>query len=441
MVSAKWKWTVCGLLLLATMLNYMDRQILAQTATDIKAELRLTNEQYGELEMGFGLAFAAGAVIFGLLVDRTSVRWLYPAILLSWSLAGSSTAYADQIGSHLAALFTPFLGPPAQWLGEPAASGQAFLGLMSCRILLGLFEAGQWPCALVTTQRILSRKDRSFGNSLLQSGASVGAIFTPLVIQAMVTDAPGSWRGPFVAIGLTGMLWVVPWLMLIRKSDLEPVKDEPGSRPRDLSAEERTEGLRTFWRRFAALVVVVIVINLTWHYFRVWLPTLMREFHGYDRKAVNYFSSAYYIATDVGCLTVGFLVKYLADRGRDVHSVRLLTFFGCSLLTSLAAVAAFTPRGPMLLGLFLVVGFGALGLFPNYYAFSQDLSARHQGKVTGSLAAITWIVTSIMQKYIGRWVDETHLYSTGIVLAGLAPLAGCVALVLLWNHSKKQGIP
>ena len=78
-----WKWGVCGLLLLATMLNYMDRQTLSQMATDIGRELRLSNEDYGKLELGFGLAFAAGGVVTGILVDRSasasSTRpWCWP---------------------------------------------------------------------------------------------------------------------------------------------------------------------------------------------------------------------------------------------------------------------------------------------------------------------------------------------------------------------------
>ena len=48
--STAWRWWVCGLLLLATMLNYMDRQTLSQSATDISRELGLSNEDYGKLE-------------------------------------------------------------------------------------------------------------------------------------------------------------------------------------------------------------------------------------------------------------------------------------------------------------------------------------------------------------------------------------------------------
>src|SRR3954468_10079027 len=199
--STAWRWWVCGLLLLATMLNYMDRQTLSQSATDISRELGLTNEDYGRLEQGFGLAFAAGGLILGFVADRVSLRWLYPAVLLAWSAAGIATGWARN-----------------------------FDELMACRVALGLFEAGQWPCALSASQRLLSRRDRALGNSVVQSGAAIGAVVTPLVVQAMVSDLPGSWRGPFQVIGLLGIVWAIAWLTMIRGGDLDrPADDSPGA--------------------------------------------------------------------------------------------------------------------------------------------------------------------------------------------------------------------
>src|SRR5205823_3549864 len=102
------KWGICGLLMLATMLNYMDRQTLAQTARSIKQEFGLSNEQYGDLEFGFGMAFAAGGIITGLIADRVNIRVMYPIVLLGWSLAGFATAYASQVG---AAIVSVIQGP------------------------------------------------------------------------------------------------------------------------------------------------------------------------------------------------------------------------------------------------------------------------------------------------------------------------------------------
>ena len=111
-------------------------------------------------ETAFGFAFAAGALIFGFIADRTNVRWLYPVVLFLWSLMGFLTGFV-----------------------------QTFTGLLLCRLFLGLFESGHWPCALKTTHRLLPPESRALGNSILQSGTAIGAIITPLI---MVGDADRS---------------------------------------------------------------------------------------------------------------------------------------------------------------------------------------------------------------------------------------------------------
>jgi ACS family hexuronate transporter-like MFS transporter len=436
-----WKWIVCSLLLLATMLNYMDRQTLSLLAKTIRDEYRLSYQQYGRLDSGFSLAFATGALTFGVLVDRFGVRWLYPLVLLGWSCAGIATGYADRIGAALAGPFG---------LAPVDTSAQAYIGFMTCRVVLGFFEAGHWPCALVTTQAILARHDRSFGNSLLQSGAALGSIFTPLIVQAVATDTAGGWRPPFVVIGLVGMFWVIPWLSLVRRSDLSR------SRPAPVEAEPPEPPLsrRARWQLFGVLVVTVIAINITWQFFRVWLPMFLEEQHRYTKGQVAWFTSLYYIATDVGCIGAGFLVKWLAGRGWDVHRARVLSFAGCTVLVLLGVVVAHLP-GPtpgepaslLLPGLLLLVGAGALGLFPIYYSFAQELSRTHQGKITGTLGTITWIASALLQDRVGRSIDaavaasDPNPYAFGLIVAGVAPLPALLALLFFWPRRTAPPAP
>jgi MFS transporter, ACS family, hexuronate transporter len=454
-----WRWSVCGLLLLATMLNYMDRQTLSLTITDISNELELSNEQYGAMEFGFGIAFAAGAIVMGILADKISVFWLYPLVLIGWSLSGMATAYGAEIGRFMVETLGSWI--PAATPGH-SESHAGYVGLMTCRTLLGFFEAGQWPCALVTTQRILSQRERTFGNSLLQSGASVGAILTPIIVQSLVTSEPGSWRAPFLIIGGIGMLWIIPWMLLVRRRDLE-IRRVPSAAEESADTAVGDTTARTvdatvagskqasparevlpelrgsaFALRFLVLIVVVVAINLTWHYFRAWLPKLLREYHGYERSTVNYFTSAYYISTDVGCIAAGFAVRWLSKYRWGVHGARVATFAFCAMLTALSTVASYLPASPLLLGLLLLIGFGSLGLFPIYYSLTQELSARHQGKVTGTLSAITWVITSEMQYLVGRNIDATGSYATGIFAVGLAPLIALAVLWLFWPPQKEN---
>ena len=437
--SPTWKWRVCGILLLATMLNYMDRQTLSVTITDISRELHLNNEQYGNLELGFGLAFAIGGLLTGLLADFVSVRWLYPLVLAGWSISGFAAAYAESVGEALT--------PPA--LRETLPPG--YLGLLVCRIALGFFEAGQWPCALVTSQRLLSPQDRPLGNGLLQSGAAIGAILTPLIVEGLVSDVPGSWRTPFQLIGLLGLAWIVPWLWTVRPGDFdrcdatdasqragkdhaESPADNANASADDSAARQSPAGAFVFWRRFAALLLTVILINLCFQFFRAWLPKFLREFHHYDRTTVNRFTSAYFVAAGAGSLGVGLAVKRLRVTGWPLHRARMATFAACGYLTALGTVAAQLPPSPLLLALLLLIGFGALGLFPNYYSLTQELSARHQGMVTGVLGCATWTCTAVMQNLVGQRVDQTGSYADGIFIVGLLPLVACASLVALWGH-------
>jgi ACS family hexuronate transporter-like MFS transporter len=402
------------------MINYMDRLTLNQTAKRIKDELQLNNQGYGEIEFGFGVAFAFGALFMGWSVDRWNVRWLYPIALFGWSASGFATGFAS-----------------------------SFTQLFACRVALGFFESGNWPCALRTTQRILRPAERTLGNSILQSGAAIGAVLTPLIVVQLVTG-PGTWPYPFFVIGILGTGWVVLWLVSVRRQDLsfrpesrlasaEENDVDKASPPKFVSLIETVvKETRSFARvlrnrRFWVLVVLVVGINLTWHFFRVWLPLFLQEHHGYAEQTVQWFSTVYYMATDAGSLTAGFSALWLARKGISVHNSRVAVFGVCSLLTLLSLAVAYIEAGPLLIGLLLLLGFGALGLFPVYYSLSQDLTVQHQGKLTGTLGFTTWMVSAAMHPIVGAWLDQTKDWSRALALAGLPPVAGLIVLTVLWG--------
>jgi ACS family hexuronate transporter-like MFS transporter len=448
-----WKWWICGLLLLATMLNYMDRLTLNLTGVQIMREFGLDERDYAQLESAFAFAFALGAIIFGWLADRWPVRWLYPAAVIGWSLAGFSTGLA-----------------------------QTFAYLLVCRALLGLFEAGNWPCALRTTQHILPPSERTLGNSILQSGAALGAVITPLIVVGLVS-LTGDWRPAFLAVGLVGATWVVLWLPSVRREDLD-IPRSPGGPTlvsilgwlvlllaidtaahmgafpdaaswlplavkigvtvlgvvgvflwlRHATRDDRHLPRRIFFFRFWAMVALVVAINTTWHYFRAWLPLFLQRQRGYSLTEAGLFSTAYYIATDVGSLTSGFIVLFLARAGMAVHWSRVTVFAICAALTLLSLVVIALPAGPLLLATLLVIGFSSLALFPIYYSFSQDLTVRHQGKVTGSLGCINWLAMALLHELVGDSIRRTGNYAEGLAIAGLAPLVGFAVLMLLWRQ-------
>jgi ACS family hexuronate transporter-like MFS transporter len=95
----------------------------------------------------------------------------------------------------------------------------------------------------------------------------------------------------------------------------------------------------------------------------------------------------------------------------------------------------------LMLATLLLVGAGALGVFPVYHAFTQDLSRKHQGKVTGIGGVAAWAL-SPAQKYYGRLIDYTGSFDLGFAIAGCLPLIACFVLWLFWpKHVKSNPLP
>jgi MFS transporter, ACS family, hexuronate transporter len=396
------------------MINYMDRQTLANLAVRIKEQFSLSSEQYGDIETLFGVAFAIGSLVFGYLVDKVSVRWLYPTALAGWSIVGVLTGFAT-----------------------------GYYSLLVCRGLLGFFEAGHWPCALVVTQRILSSKERVLGNSILQSGASIGAIITPLIIQLMVrgSESESVWRTPFIVIGAAGLIWVLFWFMMVGPRDLQlPASEFASHHSPEISSNPETSWLNELFvdRRFWGLAAMVVCINTSWQLIRAWLPMFLEKGRGYSESAALYFNSVYYIATDVGCIAAGVGAALLVKKGLSVQTSRVLIYLICALLAALSTIAAFLPQGYLLLAVLLLVGAGSLGVFPCYYTFTQEYSATHMGRVTGVLSCLGWLLSAPTHKLFGLIVDQTGSYDWNIAVLGWAPLFGLIAFLLLWPRNPNK---
>lgn len=395
-------WTVCILLLLASAINYMDRQTLANAAVRISREFEMTQEQYGNLEAGFGWAFAVGSLFFGFLADKVSLRWLYAAVLLFWSAMGFVSGFARDYDE-----------------------------LLVYRTLLGFFEAGHWPCGIKTVRALLDAGGRAMGNSVLQSGTSIGAIATPLIMAWLLTDELGSWRFAFQAVGAVGAVWVVAWIALA------PSGQRGSVAPADQSGEVTGAWWRVLLdRRMLIVLTVVALINTTFQILRAWLPKFLQEGRGYTETEALYFNSVWFAATDVGCLAAGAVALWLVRRGQPVVGARLLTFLVCAAMSFVTLAIPWLPHGWLLLGVLLVAGAGALGVFPIYHAFTQDISHEHQGKVTGIAGVAAWAFSPLAQKLFGQFIDRTGSFDQGLAVAGSLPFVAFLLLAVAWPRAK-----
>jgi len=212
---------VLAVLVLVYAMNFIDRQILAILAEDIKRDLGLSDADLGFL---YGTAFAVFYALFGIPLGRLADN-MVRVRLLSMGL---------------------FV-----WSGMTALSGLAgsFLQLSVARAGVGIGEASAGPSAYSMLSDWFSRSQRATALAIYSSGLYLGGGVS-LLIGAVVLKAWNSrwpetgplglvgWQAAFLAVGLPGLL-----LALLVATLKEPIRGRAEGLPPPPPVTDK-------WRKF-----------------------------------------------------------------------------------------------------------------------------------------------------------------------------------------------
>src|SRR5438132_14224129 len=90
----KFRWVICALLFFITTINYMDRQIIGVLKPVLAQDLHWSEIDYGNIVFFFQLAYAAGYVGMGRVMDLVGVRVGLTVAVVIWSLAAAAHGLA-----------------------------------------------------------------------------------------------------------------------------------------------------------------------------------------------------------------------------------------------------------------------------------------------------------------------------------------------------------
>src|SRR5689334_13372665 len=107
-LSQNKKWTIIGLLFVASLINYFDRATVSFALPTISQEFHLTPNQKGTLLSAFFWSYALMQIPMGVLADRINLKWLYAAAFALWSLSQALTGYTHTLATL--AFFRVLLG-------------------------------------------------------------------------------------------------------------------------------------------------------------------------------------------------------------------------------------------------------------------------------------------------------------------------------------------
>jgi ACS family hexuronate transporter-like MFS transporter len=377
------RWWVVTLIALATIINYIDRSALSVLWPDIVEDLFPDKssverkEIYATISVVFVFAYAFGQAIFGKIFDWVGTRFGFVLSIGVWSLATAAHAFA-----------------------------QGVLSFSIFRAILGVAEAGNWPGATKGNAEWFPTKERALAQGIFNSGAAIGGIVAiPLIAYLTIFF---SWAMVFVVVGLVGLLWLIPWLIL--------VKSPPGSHPwiteeekqyiltgqrrtdaEDLSKEEEEYNPVTSEllsrKQSWGVIIASAAIDPIWWLFVFWIPIYLNEVYGMDVKAIGIYGWVPYVGAMFGAWFGGLLAQNRIKAGWDTNKTRKFVIsLGCLImLPSLLAMA--NPGEPEIAVLIMaVILFGFQTAIGNVQTLPSDLLGK---KSVGTLAGFAGMAAKL----------------------------------------------
>lgn len=384
------RWLMVGFAFAATLINYLDRQVLSVVVTspDFKAAVPLSAAAYGYVAAAFMLAYAVMNGLSGPFIDAVGTRIGYAACMLWWSLAG---------------------------LVHVFARGALSLGV--CRLLLGAGEAGNWPAAAKLVGEWFLPKERALASGIFNSGASIGAVVsTPVIAWIVLT---WGWKAAFIVMGALGLVWLGAWWVAA------PAR-EALSRNERADAVPVAQLIRT--RFVVAFTISKVFMDPVWYFFVFWFPKYLSDVHHFSLPEIGWKGWIPYFTAAIGNLAGGVLTVRLIRRGMSVARARKVSTAVFALLMLSTIPAILTSSAPLAIGLIAVTTFGYTGYTANTLAFPADVFPKSAVASVWGLASMgSGFGGMLFMALSGRLIGEFG-YTPVFVGYGLMPV---VALVLV----------
>lgn len=385
---SKLRWAILALLFAATVLNYLDRQVLSILAPQVQKDLGIDDLGYARIVQYFLVAYAIAYVATGWVTDKLGAKYTLALFLGWWSLANMATG----------------------WVRNAAQLGFA-------RMMLGIGEPSVYTAGPKAVAEHFPPTERGFAIGVYTAGAMIGATIAPPLIAVLALQF--GWRAAFVITGAAGFVWLAIWLMVYRSPE--------GAAPTRTQAPVRWGPIlrdRSVW----GLAIARLIADPVWYFYLFWFPKYLADERGMGLVQVASLAWIVYLAADIGSVGGGLLSGRLIRAGIAPQRSRIIT---------MGLAAGLAPLG-MLIGLQLDIGLtlaiGAL-VACAHLVFQVNVSAlvvdrypmRIVATVFGLIAGGSALGGFASTRIVGE-IASTGSYTAVFLLMGLLhPLAWLIA--------------
>ncbi|USK71379.1 MFS transporter [Peribacillus asahii] len=309
------RWIVLFLLFLGMIVNFADKSIIGLAAVPIMEDFKLSYAEWG--------------------LVGSAYYWLYPVT----GIFGA--AWADKVGAKKVLGFLMLTWAVLQF-GVIAITALPLL--IVYRLLLGAFEGPFSPVAYSHADKWFPPKQRGFANSVVVSGATVGAMIVAPLLVAMITA--WGWKYAFAALGLASLVWAVAFQFLTKESPVEAYeKAKKKAAPEKFKLKDLKYILTSrvaLFTTFAYFSTYFIVVWLA-----TWLPLYLVEVTGMSNGQMGFAVAAIGIVSVALYVGVSILSDFVFKKTQNWKVSRVYVTGGAMFIGALGMLSILVFDNPI----------------------------------------------------------------------------------------------
>jgi MFS transporter, ACS family, hexuronate transporter len=401
----RFRWVICALLFAATLINYMDRQVLGLLKPELTKVFHWSEQDYGNIIVAFQAAYAFSQMVAGPIIEWVGMRFAFTGAIIFWSLAAMAHALARSV-----------------------------FGFGIARVALGLGEGMNFPACVRTVTEWFPQRERSVATGLFNSGSNLGAIVAPLLVWVLFENF--GWKMAFIILGLAGFVWLVFWLMLY----------QPLETSRRVNAEERAyiEGEKVAkieqvpWQRLFAyreawvLWFTGILVGPVWWFYLFWLPDIFSKQFGMNLKQFGPPLAVIYGIAAIGSIGGGGLSAWFLRRGWTVNAARKTAGLICALCTVPVVFIPHLQNVWVATALFALATAAHQGWSATFYTVTSDIFPKQAvGSMTGFGGTCSGVASMYFSWLVGHVLQGSGVYDKILLVCGSAYVVALLAFHLV----------
>lgn len=391
---------VLAMLLLLSVITYLDRVCINSAAPAMREDLDLSTSQMGWIFAVFAVAYGVFEIPGGWTADRFGPRKILTRIVVWWSAFTALTGVAT-----------------------------SYLQLLIIRFLFGAGEAGAYPGSSSAISKWVPSYERARAHGWVWMASRLGGALSPLLVVPLINMF--DWRAVFYIFSTFGIVWGLVWYIWFR--DYPEQKESVNQAEIELigSAGPGHHGLK-FGR-------IIKSPNLWWimamyhcfcygsFWFLVWTASYLAEEKGMDRGVLAGFTALPFILGALANFTGGFVSDGLVKRiglkwGRRSVGAGGVGLAGILMLVSLVI------ENPYVAAFVLATAFAASDfMLPTCWAVCLDIGKENAGSVTGAMNTAGQAGSALVSAFYGILV-ETYGWNLPLVFVAVMSLISA----LLW---------